>query len=209
LNGDCLPDLVVPNFGGELWVLAGQPAGGFIGTSYFNSAGNLASVVLIETNGDTRLDAVCAVYTGGPDRIGVFLNQSVLCSASPTIVQQPGSVIVAAGQSAVLSVGAQAGTSPLSYQWRRNGLPLANGGTISGATSAQLVIDPVRTEDTAYYDVVVSSAVCVGGSQSTTSAHAVLAITSCYPNCDQSTVAPVLNVGDFTCFLQRFAAGCP
>jgi hypothetical protein len=30
-----------------------------------------------------------------------------------------------------------------------------------------------------------------------------------YANCDNSTVAPVLNVGDFTCFLQRFAAGCP
>jgi hypothetical protein len=30
---------------------------------------------------------------------------------------------------------------------------------------------------------------------------------SCYPNCDGSTVPPILNVGDFTCFLQRFAAG--
>jgi hypothetical protein len=30
-----------------------------------------------------------------------------------------------------------------------------------------------------------------------------------YANCDSSTVAPVLNVGDFTCFLQRFAQGCP
>jgi outer membrane protein assembly factor BamB len=30
-----------------------------------------------------------------------------------------------------------------------------------------------------------------------------------YANCDQSTTAPVLNVADFTCFLQRFAAGCP
>jgi uncharacterized membrane protein len=30
-----------------------------------------------------------------------------------------------------------------------------------------------------------------------------------YANCDQSTVPPVLNVGDFTCFLQRFAGGCP
>jgi len=29
---------------------------------------------------------------------------------------------------------------------------------------------------------------------------------ACYPNCDASTVAPVLNVLDFTCFLQRFAA---
>jgi hypothetical protein len=30
-----------------------------------------------------------------------------------------------------------------------------------------------------------------------------------YANCDGSTTPPVLNVGDFTCFLQRFAAGCP
>ena len=29
----------------------------------------------------------------------------------------------------------------------------------------------------------------------------------CYANCDDSTAAPVLNVADFTCFLQRFAAG--
>jgi probable HAF family extracellular repeat protein len=29
-----------------------------------------------------------------------------------------------------------------------------------------------------------------------------------YANCDQSTSAPVLNVADFTCFLQQYAAGC-
>jgi hypothetical protein len=31
----------------------------------------------------------------------------------------------------------------------------------------------------------------------------------CYANCDESLTAPVLNVADFTCFLQRFAAGQP
>ncbi len=30
-----------------------------------------------------------------------------------------------------------------------------------------------------------------------------------YANCDNSTTAPVLNVADFTCYLQNFAAGCP
>jgi hypothetical protein len=30
-----------------------------------------------------------------------------------------------------------------------------------------------------------------------------------YANCDASTTPPVLNVIDFTCFLQKFAAGCP
>jgi hypothetical protein len=31
---------------------------------------------------------------------------------------------------------------------------------------------------------------------------------ACYANCDSSTTAPVLNVLDFTCFLNSFAAGC-
>jgi hypothetical protein len=30
-----------------------------------------------------------------------------------------------------------------------------------------------------------------------------------YANCDGSTIPPVLNVLDFNCFLNRFAAGCP
>ena len=30
-----------------------------------------------------------------------------------------------------------------------------------------------------------------------------------YANCDGSTDAPILNVADFTCFLTHFAAGCP
>jgi uncharacterized membrane protein len=30
---------------------------------------------------------------------------------------------------------------------------------------------------------------------------------NCYANCDQGTTQPILNVQDFTCFLQRFAAG--
>jgi hypothetical protein len=31
----------------------------------------------------------------------------------------------------------------------------------------------------------------------------------CYANCDLSTTAPVLNVLDFTCFLNKFASGDP
>jgi hypothetical protein len=32
---------------------------------------------------------------------------------------------------------------------------------------------------------------------------------ACYANCDGSTAAPILNVQDFTCFLQKFAAADP
>jgi hypothetical protein len=34
-----------------------------------------------------------------------------------------------------------------------------------------------------------------------------LGATTCYANCDASTTPPVLNVLDFQCFLNRFAAG--
>ena len=35
------------------------------------------------------------------------------------------------------------------------------------------------------------------------------AASDCYANCDNSTTPPVLNVLDFNCFLNRFLAGCP
>jgi hypothetical protein len=40
-----------------------------------------------------------------------------------------------------------------------------------------------------------------------TTPSATAAYTVCYPNCDCSAVAPVLNVLDFNCFLNAFAAG--
>jgi hypothetical protein len=33
--------------------------------------------------------------------------------------------------------------------------------------------------------------------------------TGCYPNCDQSTVQPILNVDDFTCFINAYASSDP
>jgi hypothetical protein len=36
--------------------------------------------------------------------------------------------------------------------------------------------------------------------------HGVIEL-SCYPNCDQSTTPPLLNVLDFSCFINAFAAG--
>ncbi len=32
---------------------------------------------------------------------------------------------------------------------------------------------------------------------------------ACYPNCDASSIAPILNVNDFQCFLNRFASADP
>ncbi|MBI5767105.1 MAG: immunoglobulin domain-containing protein [Verrucomicrobia bacterium] len=87
-----------------------------------------------------------------------------LPASAITITAQPVSLSVVAGLSASFSVTAS-GPSPLSYQWRKNGVAL------SGATSSTLTLATVSAADTAAYDVVVS-----GGGASVTSSSAALTV---------------------------------
>ena len=48
------------------------------------------------------------------------------------------------------------GYGPLTFQWRKDGVPLADGGPISGRQTATLTIDPVAFADAGSYDVVVT-----------------------------------------------------
>jgi hypothetical protein len=48
-----------------------------------------------------------------------------------------------------------------------------------------------------------------GSSQQSNFDNIRVTIGACYPNCDSSTVAPILNVNDFTCFLNKFSAADP
>ncbi|MBI5764277.1 MAG: immunoglobulin domain-containing protein [Planctomycetes bacterium] len=66
-----------------------------------------------------------------------------------TISGHPGSLELCAGGSATFSVTA-AGPS-LSYQWRKNGVPIAN------ETGASVTINPVAASDAGRYDCVVTS----------------------------------------------------
>jgi len=70
---------------------------------------------------------------------------------SPLIVAQPQSQVLAAGDTLVLDVVAT-GDEPLSYQWRRNGVP------IPGVTSSPvLVIVGAQASDTGNYSVIVTN----------------------------------------------------
>ncbi len=120
----------------------------------------------------------------------------------PAISVQPAPLTVTSGQPAVLSVGPTGG-APFFYQWRRNGVALANGGRISGATSRTLTISSTTIPDAGAYDVVVSN-----HCNTVTSTGATLTV-GCYPNCDQSTSPPILNIFDFLCFINKFVAGDP
>jgi len=73
------------------------------------------------------------------------------------ITTQPGNQIACIGGSVSFSVDAT-GTG-LTYQWRRGTVNLTNGGNISGATSATLIINPVDISNTASdYNVVITGA---------------------------------------------------
>lgn len=118
------------------------------------------------------------------------------------ITAQPMGGQFSPGAAATLSVAAE-GTGPLTYQWRKGGQPLSNGGAISGATSATLRIDPLGIGDTGSYDAVIGNA-C--GSATSQAVPVFVLGGPCYANCDGSSIPPVLNVSDFVCFQNAFAA---
>jgi hypothetical protein len=105
---------------------------------------------------------------------------------------------------AVVELSVQALGTSLHYQWRRGGVVLVDGGSISGATSDTLTIDPAAAGDTGSYDVVISNICSVVLSDP---AFVQVGPPPCYANCDRSTTPPFLTINDFACFINRFAAG--
>jgi autotransporter-associated beta strand protein len=74
----------------------------------------------------------------------------------PSIITQPQSVRTNIGTTATLSVFAT-GPGPLTYQWSKDGMDLADGGTVFGATTDQLTLTNVQSADDADYTVVVTN----------------------------------------------------
>jgi len=105
-----------------------------------NDAGNYSVII---TNSSTSITSVIATLT-------VLL--------PPAIVTQPASASVLAGSNVSFTATAS-GTAPLSYQWLKNGVALANGGNVSGATTATLSLANASATDTANYYLTVTNSV--------------------------------------------------
>jgi gliding motility-associated-like protein/uncharacterized repeat protein (TIGR01451 family) len=90
--------------------------------------------------------------TCGPN--ATSLNASLMINTSPIISSQPSNQTTCAGSSASFSVTATGTT--LTYQWRKGIVNLVNGGNISGANTAILVINPANISDTSsFYNVII------------------------------------------------------
>ncbi|HSU52424.1 MAG TPA: immunoglobulin domain-containing protein, partial [Candidatus Dormibacteraeota bacterium] len=73
-----------------------------------------------------------------------------------TILTNPVSLSLYAGMTAQFNVTAL-GNTPLTYQWRKGGVGVSNGGNVSGADTASLVITNVGGGNAGNYDVIVTS----------------------------------------------------
>ncbi|MEI6393784.1 MAG: Ig-like domain-containing protein [Verrucomicrobiota bacterium] len=94
-----------------------------------------------------------------------FLTGPIGTTIGVQIAQQPQSQVATNGQTVTLTVRTT-GTWPITYQWHKNGVPIAE------AMGATLVLDNVQAVDAGIYTVVVSNA-----SGSLTSAAATLTVT--------------------------------
>lgn len=115
----------------------------------------------------------CAVTNGSG--AGVISSIAVVTVVDPAILTSPASLTNNYGTSASFTVSA-VGTPPFTYCWLKNGVSLANGGNVSGATTDTLTLNPVSYLDVASYSVIVTN----GIGATTTSASASLTVNDPY-----------------------------
>ncbi len=129
-------------------------------------------------------------------------NATVGVYSPVTITSPPSNKTIMEGSNVNFTVTAS-GSAPFTYQWRRNGANLSNGGNVYGATSASLAIISVMANQAGYYDVVVTNT-C--GPVTSSAAH--LIVNTGYGagrgdlNCDGS-----VNFSDINPFVLALASG--
>jgi|GEM_PF-1000908 len=117
------------------------------GTFSINVTPGITEVYTVASLSDANCSSIAVDLTGATT---VTVNDDVVITSQPVVTQT-----ACSGNSVSIAVAAT-GTG-LTYQWRKGVTPLANGGNISGANSATLILNPVATGDAAAdYNVVVS-----------------------------------------------------
>lgn len=136
---------------------------------------NLVFYNLTTTNGTVTLleDGVTARFTPPTNQVGLYsfsflvTNSAIggmigpvpvvvlISNIPPGIVAQPVSRTCYIGQTVSLEVAAVGGR--LTYRWLRNGLPLSDGGNITGTATPTLVLSNVTLSNAAQYCVIVSN----------------------------------------------------
>jgi hypothetical protein len=134
--------------------------GWYRGSSTSANARSIANYVRFENvqpdNGTITLniDEITTGYDRGTGPSGIQLLLNAAPAGNPPVISvAPQPTVAAEGGTARLTVTATGDN--LTYQWRKNGRNIPNGGNISGATSATLIIDDFTAADAGVYSVAV------------------------------------------------------
>jgi probable HAF family extracellular repeat protein len=98
---------------------------------------------------------------------GVTSQPASVSVVDPAVVTQPQSQTAAAGSTVFFSV-ATVGTTPIVYQWQKDGMNLTDAGNVTGSASATLTLAGVTDSDAGSYSVIVSNAVGLNSRSNTT-----------------------------------------
>jgi hypothetical protein len=167
--------------------------------SYFTSAGyNNAPLHAVQTpNGVYGTLGTHPVSTHQASNYWVDVVFKATSSTAPSISSQPASKTVTLGQAASFSVTAT-GTTPLSYQWQKNGA------AISGATSSSYTTPATTSTDNgAQFAVVVSNSV-----GKVTSSSATLTVNSA-PSITAQPTSKTVTAGQSATFAVTATGGAP
>jgi hypothetical protein len=125
-----------------------------------------------------------------------------LTTCVPVISQHPSAGAACAGGSRSFMVAASSAAG-VSYQWRRNGSPLADDSHTAGATTASLVVSSISAADAGDYDCVASNVCGVA-----TSAPAALVVNSADFNGDGDLGTDADIEAFFACLSGACCASC-
>ena len=118
--------------------------------------------------GDYFIEGRSQVSTGGESMGGPVYSifMTIQPTNSPFIQIQPSNIVIPPGGNGNLAVTtgtpapgtSQEGTTAFTFQWWKNGVPLANGGHYSGVTTNTLSITSASASaDTGWYNLIVTS----------------------------------------------------
>lgn len=129
---------------------------------------------LIRINPNTAAAVILGAYESA--LWGIASQGGEILPSPPVITIQPQPVATNPGATVSFGVSAS-GDTPLSYQWRFNDIPLADGARISGVNTPTLTLANVQNSDAGFYTVVVTNP-----NGSITSAQARLTVTGETPS---------------------------
>jgi len=89
------------------------------------------------------------------------------------------------------------------------GQTVISGITVDYAITLSFGIDAGNIASFSITNVILSPAALIGYLRFSSGTATISRVNYCQANCDGSTVAPILNVNDFTCFLNKYAAADP